>query len=255
MPKRGESLPRQAPHHRGRRAARARSAHASARRRASIELDPFVRAAEQRKPLPRRRQSAPTHDGSGFTLFPPVGNGHSARDRRQARGIRRCLPLPVAGRALAGARHRRASVQGAVPRGVPGNDRPVGPCEPRTSSILGYSVSDPGLEPAGARRHAGNEAGSRHWPVSTQRLHPVLGVSPWPRGSSDPDVGRLRSGPWSQPLRLDASGVNLRITEPLRAHALHAHQHMTLESRAGSAYSRAGRRCIAFHLRQPKEET
>src|SRR5207247_2457573 len=95
----------------------------------------------------------------------------------------------------------------------PGNDRPVGPCEPRTSSILGYSVSDAGLEPAGARRHAGNEARSRHWPVSTQRLHPVLGVSPWPRGSSDQDVGRLRSGPWSQPLRLDASGVNLRITE------------------------------------------
>ena len=41
----------------------------------------------------------------------------------------------------------------------------VGPCEPRTSSILGYSVSDAGLEPAGARGHAGNEAGSRHWPV------------------------------------------------------------------------------------------
>jgi hypothetical protein len=117
------------------------------------------------------------------------------------------------GAALAGARHRRASVQGAVPRGVSGNDRPVGPCEPRTSSILGYSVSDAGLEPAGARRHTGNEARSRHWPVSTQRLHPVLGVSPWPRGSSDPDVGRLRSGPWSQPLRLDASGVNLRITD------------------------------------------
>src|ERR671911_598741 len=74
-------------------------------------------------------------------------------------------------------------------------------------------VEHRGLEPAGARRHAGNEAGSRHWPVSTQRLHPVLGVSPWPRGSSDPDVGRLRNGPWSQPLRLDASGVNLRITE------------------------------------------
>ena len=36
---------------------------------------------------------------------------------------------------------------------------------------------------------------SRHWPVSTQRLHPVLGVSPWPSGSSDQDVGRLRSGP------------------------------------------------------------
>ena len=40
-----------------------------------------------------------------------------------------------------------------------------GHVEPRTSSILGYSVSDEGLEPAGARRHAGNEARSRYWPV------------------------------------------------------------------------------------------
>src|SRR5919108_1526793 len=36
------------------------------------------------------------------------------------------------------------------------------------------------------------------------------GRFPWPRGSSDPDVGRLRSGPWSQPLRLDASGDRVR---------------------------------------------
>jgi len=42
-----------------------------------------------------------------------------------------------------------------------------------------------------------------------------LGTSPWPRGSSDPGVGRLRSGPWSQPLRLDASGVKAPLTRLL----------------------------------------
>jgi hypothetical protein len=77
------------------------------------------------------------------------------------------------------------------------------------------------VEPAGARRHAGNEARSRHWPVSTQRLHPVLGVSPWPRGSSDQDVGRLRSGPWSQPLRLDASGDRVRYLGSRRSGLWH----------------------------------
>src|SRR6266508_5699329 len=75
-----------------------------------------------------------------------------------------------------------------------------GPCDPRTSSVLGYCVPDATLEPACDRRRAGSAARSRYWRVSAQRHHHVLGASPWPRGSADPDVGRLRSRPWYQPL-------------------------------------------------------